>query len=303
MTQLDYVVVDPPNVLPMDVALHRAAEHFNIEITLTGGSGFGWSRYSTLQACPYRYYLRYVRKTSVLPDNARKPKALEIGGGFHAFMALYYQRIVEIEKGIPADALTADPGVVCDFILDAGADAALVNEAWRLFDAYANYYEMIDDYIKPLAVEHWIKDPNGPGTARIDLLAAVREGGALKVLPGTYIVEHKSAARLDEATTEGWHLDGEILGLIDLYKRARLAQRFGKLQGVIVNIVTKTKIPGFHREIVAPPDSQARRQHKDLKTWNATLGLYKATNTWPRALNSCWGRYGACDYVAHCRGD
>jgi DNA gyrase inhibitor GyrI len=115
------------------------------------------------------------------------------------------------------------------------------------------------------------------------------------------IITHNSAARLDRGVTEGWHLDGEIIGELMLYYKAKLARKYGPLTGVIVNVVTKTKAPGFHREIVTPPKSQMRRQHKDLKVWQAVEALYTTTNTWPRALAACWGRYGPCEFFNHCR--
>jgi hypothetical protein len=58
---LGYVTLDDPNVVSIDVAMALAVEKFQIPLTLTGGSGFGWSRSSTLQACPYKYYRKYVK--------------------------------------------------------------------------------------------------------------------------------------------------------------------------------------------------------------------------------------------------
>jgi hypothetical protein len=289
---LGHVVIDDSGAKPMDVCLAQAALALNITVQLTGGSGFGWSRQSTLQACAYRYFLKYKKEMPI----ERKSTALDLGSVVHAFLAVYYQRLIDAEADAP---LTAEPGVLCDKLLDLGASAIIVNEGWRLFEAYANFWEHNGDYLIPRAVEFRVSDPHEPRTARYDLVAEVLPGGHL--MPGIYCINHKTTSRLTRDLTEGYHLDGQILDEIALYTRAGLHRRFGPLQGVIINILVKTAVPNFHREIVSPPTFQLRRQAKDLRVHRAMLGIYEATNTWPRSLGSCVGRYGFCDFWEHCR--
>lgn len=299
MTQLGHIVVQDPNVVSIDVAMKQAVVDLEIDLTLTGGSGHGWSRSSTLQQCPYKYYRKYIKGDSNWADGL-PPNPLQIGGAFHAFLACYYQREIDFDKGTPEDECCAEPGALADKLIDYNADVALVNEAWRLFEAYANYYEQHGDWLKPLAVEYRAKDPNGPDTCRYDLIAEVESHQ--KILPGTYIVEHKTAGRRGREQSEGWHLDGEILGQVNIWKKARLSSKFGKLQGVIVNVVVKTDVPQFHREIVIPPNQVARRQAKDLKVFRATKAVYESMGYWPKAVASCIGRYGFCEFWDECRG-
>jgi hypothetical protein len=292
---LGHISIDPPDVIPMNDALDIAFEKLGIE-TLGGASGHGWSRYRDLQKCPYKFYLKHVAKRP--KDNSPAPGALETGSAFHALMAVYYQRQIDFDAG--KEEPVAEAGVLCDELIVAGGNPNYINEAWRIFEAYANFYEARHDYLIPLAVERWTQDVNGPDTCRYDLIAKVEDTTA-PVLPGIWIVEHKSSSRLDRAVTEGWHLDGEIIGELMIYKRARLNRVYGKLAGIIVNVITKTKVPNFHREIVSPPAAQMRRQVKDLRVWRATEAVYASTNTWPRALASCWDRYGPCEFFEECR--
>lgn len=292
---LSRIEIDPPDVIPMNKALDIAFDKLDLE-PLGGASGHGWSRYRDLQKCPYKFYRKHVAKKE--DDGKPAPGALETGSVFHAFLALYYQRQIELLASKPDPVPEA--GALCDELIVAGGNPNYINEAWRIFEAYANFYEAQHDYLIPIAVERWTQDATGPDTCRYDLIARVEDTRA-PMLPGVYVVEHKSSSRLDRAVTEGWHLDGEIIGELMLWNRARLHKQYGKLAGVIVNIVTKTKIPQFHREIVSPPESQMRRQIKDLRVWRATEAIYASTHTWPRALASCWDRWGPCEFFEECR--
>jgi len=300
MNELGCIQSEDPNAVSVDEALKLAVEKLGIDLTLTGGSGHGWSRSSTLQQCPHKYNLKYNKKVGGW-EAGKPPKALQVGGCFHALMAVYYQRQIDYDNAIPIGECTVEAAKLADAILDFGADATLVNAAWEYFEGYVNYYEQIGDYLIPLAVEYRAKDPNGPDTCRYDLIADVQNHPL--ALPGTYIVEHKTASRLGREQSEGWHLDGEIIGQCNIYKKARLLRKFGPLQGVIVNVIVKTKVPQFHREIVTPPTKSTRRQAKDLKVFRATKAVYEANNYWPRSLASCVGRYGFCEFWDECRGE
>lgn len=251
---------------------------------LGGASGRGWSSRAVLQKCPYLFYRSYVLPT----ERVGTPLALTTGSAFHAFMAVGYQNL------ITPTPLTSEK--LRDELLTAGVTAAGINEAWRLYYAYTVRYEV--DYLRPLAVEHLAGDDEG-NTCRYDLIAEVVNHPA--GLPdGVYNVEHKTASRFDQGTLDGWFNDGEILGQMRIWPRARLARKFGKLQGVIVNLVSKTKIPQFERIVVPVQTWQIKQHDADLKALDMLQTIYKTTNTWPRFRNSCVGRYGKCAMFDHC---
>ncbi len=177
------------------------------------------------------------------------------------------------------------------------ANPEFVAEAWRVYSAYQLYYR--DEPIKPLAIEHDLRDPRTGESCRYDLIAFL-DRELPGYLPGTYIVEHKTASRFDYDTLEGWANDGEVLGQVMLWQRLGLDKRFGELKGVMVNLLGKQKEPKFHRTLVAPSTWQVEQHKKDLPRWDALISLCRSANNFPRARAGCIGRYGRCDSYDHC---
>jgi hypothetical protein len=119
-------------------------------------------------------------------------------------------------------------------------------------------------------------------------------------MPGTYILEHKSVSRFTADVLEGWKNDGEVIGQMMLWEKANLEERFGRCQGVIVNIIGKQKTPQFERVIVPPQVWQLDAHARDLDYWRALERMNRVTNTWPRSRASCVTKYGMCDLHDHC---
>lgn len=272
-----------PDVRPLDDVLKEIFEKYKME-RLGGASGRGWSSYATFQRCPYLYKVTYV-------DGERgvAALALETGSVFHTFMALHYLWMID-------ENLALNPFVCRDELMNNGARPEAVVQGWRVYDAYSMHYEA--DYLMPLAMEEWAQGDNG-NTCRYDLIARVDEAQP-GIVPGTYIVEHKTASRFTADLLEGWHNDGEVLGQIMVWKQAKLDKKFGKLRGTIVNIAGKQKVPQFQRVIVPAQAWHVREHAEDLKVWAALQEMYRATNTWPKARNNCVHRYGLCSLFQHC---
>ena len=268
---------------PVDDALKDIFDKYKME-RLGGASGRGWSSYATFQRCPYLYKVTYV-------DGERgvAAKALEVGSLFHTFMALHYTWMLD-------DNLQLNPHVCREELMNAGVRAESIIEGWRVYDSYAMHYEA--DYLYPLGIEEWAQGDHG-NTCRYDLIARVDEAQP-GIIPGTYIVEHKTASRFTADLLEGWHNDGEVLGQIMVWKQAKLDKKYGKLRGTIVNIAGKQKTPQFQRVIVPAQAWHVREHTEDLKVWAALQEMYRATNTWPKARNNCVHRYGLCQLFQHC---
>ena len=250
-------------------------------------SGRGWSSISLFQKCPYAWHRRHIAQAK--PFIPIEAPALAVGSLIHVFLAvLYMKRIV------------ADYPLTPEQIYDRARQKAnpdYVAEAWRVFSAYRLYYTY--DNFQPLAVEHDLKDPRTGESCRLDTIVYFPEEAPMR-LPGTYIMEHKSSGRFDKATLEGWSNDGEVLGQVMLWKRLGLDKRFGRLQGVVMNILGKQKEPEFHRTIVSPISWQIEQHREDLKRWEALIQLARSTGSFPRARHSCVGRFGMCEWWDHC---
>jgi hypothetical protein len=280
----DYINMSPdPNARNIDDILGEIFEHHKMP-RLGGASGRGWSSHATFQKCPYLFKLSYLEGQRGAPS-----VALEVGSLIHTFLALHYTWMLD-------ENLTLTPYVTRDSLLAAGARPQSVIEAWRLYEAYASKYE--SDYLVPIAMEEWAQDPDG-NTCRYDMIAEV-PAAQPGVVPGVYIVEHKSAARFTADALEGWRNDGEILGQIMIWKRAKLDKKYGKLRGTIVNIVGKQKVIQFHRTIVPAQKWHVTQHMEDLKMWSALQQMYAATGFWPKARANCVTKFGLCNFFDHC---
>lgn len=261
---------------------------------LGGASGTrGWSAISTFQKCPYLYRRRYRDSVRGIVDRTPKMPALEIGTLIHVFVAVGYMGMID-----PNYPLTQTQ--IRDELFAKMVNPEHVNEAWRVVSGYWAYYQ--HDGWKPLAIEHLVIDPKTGDSCRIDVVVELEE--PLPGFPvGVYYVDHKSAARFDQATLEGWPNDGEIIGLVDIGERIKLNKLFGNkpFQGVIINILGKQKDLQFERKLVMPSKALVKDHRKSLKIWNAAIETANALDSYPRARAACVQRYGyLCDEFDHC---
>lgn len=290
-----------PSVPTIDVGINQVFDHYKIEKLGGESLGSGWSGFSTFQRCPYLWKRTYLDEARGLPS-----PALEIGILIHCFVALMYQRMLDqarisYEVAPNDEANTAlnvlTPEQLAEDLLSINCDAQLIMEARRVFAAYALRYEQ--DNLQPLAVELHAIDPRTNRSCRYDMIAEIGEGDS-RFIAGTYIVESKSSSRFDDALRTGWRGDGEILGQIDTWHALKLDKVYGKLRGVIVNLIGKQKTPQFERVIVPPLKRLPKLHAKEMEYWEAQRKLAIVTGTFVRARASCIGRYGKCSQWEHC---
>lgn len=296
------VVADEPRAsFEIEVAMFPTVESVLTEIFKEHGlqrlggvsSGRGWSSFSVWQRCAMAYKKRYLEpRPSVDGFGNVEAPALAVGTVIHVLLAVYYQRMIS-----PDYPLT--PGIIHEKLMQR-ANPAIVQEAWRVFQQYALYYQ--NENIQPLGVELDLIDPRTRESCRFDLVAFYPETIHDR-LAGTYILEHKSASRFDDATLNGWVNDGEVLGQVMLWERLGLSKRYGPLRGVIINILGKQKEPRFHRTTVSPSSMMLEQHRDDLKQHEAQIHMAKTTGVFPRSRGNCIGRYGKCDYWYDCAGD
>jgi hypothetical protein len=280
----DRISLEPdPNIRSFDDVMNEIFAHFKME-KMGGASGRGWSSHATFQRCPYLFKLTYLEGQRSAPSSA-----LTTGSAFHTFLALHYTWMLD-------DNLQLTPHIAREMLLSLGADAKAVIEAFRLYEAYSYKYER--DYLTPIAMEAWASDEDG-NTCRFDLIAEVTQAQP-GVMPGIYIVEHKTAARFTADALEGWRNDGEILGQIMIWKRAKLDRKYGKLRGTIVNIVGKQKVIQFHRTIVPAQRWHVQQHMEDLKMSSALQQMYAAADRWPKFRANCVTKFGLCNFFDHC---
>lgn len=283
--------IDIVQFYPIEKALPRMFEDLGLERLGGRSTGSGWSSVSAYQKCPYYWMRRYLKPITV--ENfgiAVEDDRLAIGSLTHTLLAVYYQRMIVGDYPLT-------PELVNQRVREWGCNPKIFEESWRLYTGYRLFYK--HENIQPLAVEYNIRDPRTNDSCRYDLIAFFPDEKP-GFLPGTYALEHKTAARFDANTLEGWHGDGEVLGQVNSWDRLGLHRRFGPLRGVIVNILGKQKVAEFHRTLVAPTTFTVDQHRNDLCVWNAKINHSKATGDFPRARNNCIRGFMRCDLWNHC---
>lgn len=287
--QSDYIDLRPPPTLQM--ALRRAIPLLGLPEESIGASSMGWSRLSTFQRCPWLYRAKYVGDDDgVLLDVQDESKAKGVGSLLHLFLGMHHG-----PEGTPWGVY--HPEALYNWLLDdPKAPMEIIAEAWRVYNAYvANYEER--EYLTPLAIERAAE--NAFYSCRYDMIARV-DVDVLGIPKGTFIIETKSTSRFDAGATS-WGNDGEILGQILLWKDLGLDKIYGPLAGVIVNLLGKQKVPLFRRLVLPIQSWQVEAHRKEIQQWQGLQALYSASGIWPRARQSCIGRWGLCDLYDSCK--
>jgi hypothetical protein len=307
-------------LINVDAAVDVAFKEFGWPL-LGGPSGKGWSYISVAQRCPHLFAVTYDRRGAD-GESTIHPRPLQVGALFHTLVALFYA------GGMDSAAIAPDrgglvlpelaprikrcwkvPATAADMLLDRlkamaqgegqGPDLNIVLETERLFDAHSDYWPRNED-VEPLAVEWFAGSPELDYTCRYDFIGRVGPHDPYCHHPGVWIFERKSAAWLNEAVLNGWTLDGEILGQLRLWEPSGCAERFGELRGICVDVITKEKVPRFHR-VYLPPMLPAVGQHdRWVRFTQAQIHTWRAVGVYPQSFSNCFGRYGRCPQYDNC---
>lgn len=289
------VLVAFEQFLPTEQVTAAMFDHFGVP-RLGGASGdLGWSSFSTWQHCRYLYkrtYLDHVTKPIELinPLESPEPFGLAVGGLVHTLLAIHYYR--KLDRAYPVT-----PEQARDYLEANKVDPDAMTEAWRLFAAHRLFYK--HEAIEVLAVEYHVVHPQTRHSARYDLILKVREEYEGH-LPGTYYMDHKTALIFDRPTLEGWANDGTVIQQAMIWQQCGLKHRFGELQGAIINLIGKQKVPNLHRTWVIPNQFQIDAHAQDLKIHYAERRLAMATGVFPRSRAGCITRHGMCSQWDHC---
>lgn len=324
-----------PDAMPIDEAIEKifAAKGWPL---LGGPSGRGWSHFSVAQRCARLFQATFDLPGQA---NAHReilgggiPVALQIGVLFHTLLALYYAAelgthalVIPERRGLCSlahagrgrqktwasspnapDELLAALKAMC-LVSEHASDEAkaaltpsldVILEGERLFDAHTAHWSDIED-VTPLAVEWYAADERLGYSSRFDMVGRVGDND-LCLPPGVYIFEHKTAKWLDESYLESWTIDGEVLGEIHCWHNSECEKRFGPLAGVVMDVVSKGKIPECRR-IVIPPDVPMAATHaRWIELTKAQISLWRALKVYPQSFANCFNRYGRCSQWTNC---
>lgn len=314
--------VDPDGTISIDEAVDGIFNQRKWPL-LGGPSGKGWSFFSVAQRCAQLFRKLYDTPAEQL-TKALPGAPLQIGALFHVLMALYYgaglgnATVLPDRGGLVAESIklpsrrrrfTVPPTAADDLIAVlkelCNSDRPsprldVVLEAERLYDAHTNFYGAGREDVTPLGVEVFAAHPQLGYTCRYDMIGAVGENDLVIKTPGVFIFERKSTKWIDEKYLEGWALDGEILGQLMCWKPSGMEATFGPLAGIIIDVVSKARLPECRR-VILPATLPAVGQHERwVRYCNSQIHLWRAMGIYPQSYANCWGRYGRCDQFDNC---
>lgn len=234
-----------------------------------GGSPRGLSYFKALMKCPRSAKLRAQYPDLDSSGDGEKLNALKVGTHLHTLLELYHGRILSPKW---ADGCLSSGG-------DMGFAGTDINqaEAFRLYRAYTDRVRE-EEWGKVKAVEYSLPSEDNEirrvesivlskagldVTGRLDMVTEIDEERAnallttwgLFVLPGTYIVDYKTAgARFEASMLE--HEDGLQFKLYPMMYEALTGIR---VQGTIVVRVFKYKVPVIEPIIVDYPSEDDKQ--------------------------------------------
>lgn len=272
------------------------------------------SRLQQYNDCPRRFYWKYIEDL----DLGKPALKLELGSGVHEGLA---------HLGAGSSMEVAIQAAIDRFRLELPDEALLEDERKEISDAEETIRRILPAY-----VDHWRRTPWTPLGQEI--------GG--KVLVGTisvngrtwkcyiqfrldklvnwnkqiWLVDHKTAAKLDLRDVAKYAMDVQMTAYS--YAATKLLEAQGapgglypRIQGVIVDMLVKTKVPQFHREPFFRTDEDLVEFQYDWLGWMETIIRQKLRAdefeaqglpgklAFPKNTKNCY-LFGNCPFLAIC---
>jgi len=267
----------------------------NAQLLDAGPSERGWHRIQSVIRCPRLFAWREVGGMRF------KPTAPLVNGSLiHVALAHYYQRLKEKQVGgNPDDWLRPTEAIEALAYKNAEESSLWISAIPQIQNAYVAYANnWVGEEWKVLEVEYQLKAHLGKEkhlyTQRADLII---EDARERV----WIVDHKSAYRLNSKTLRQHILDGQFIGY-QLFGKAKYGDKFA---GVLVNRIKLSTPHDFDRRPIEPAPQALKWFVKVIEEGERRIAQWegKPIEEWPMALNNqtCFGKYGACSAYDLCR--
>jgi len=260
-----------------------------------GPSERGWHRIQNVIRCPRLFAWREVGGLKFAMS-----APLVRGSLIHVALAHHYQRLKEKQTGgNPDEWLTPENAVLALAEKNEDSSPLWMGAVSQIQDAYVEYVRNwhFEEW-EVLEVENELRAHLGAGkhlyTQRADL--TIRD-----VNGRIWIVDHKSAYRLNSKTLRQHILDGQFIGY-QLFGKAKYGNDFA---GVMVNRIKLSPPHEFDRRPLEPAPQALKWFVQVIEEGERRIAEWegKAVEEWPMALNNqtCFGKYGACDAYDLCR--
>ena len=276
------------------------------------------SRLQTYMGCSRAFMWKYVEDLDVGKPYIR----MELGSGAHEGLA-------QLASGASMDE--AMKAAVARFKMEFKDEQMLPGEMEEITAAEETLRKLLPAY-----VDHWGDQPFTPlgieiggqvtvGTVLIDgvsweCIIVFRLDKLVTFNQQIWIVDHKTAAKLDLRDVSKYAMDLQFTAYT--YAATKLLQQQlpegspfePRVQGVIVDMLVKTKVPQFHRDIFPRTDAELTEFQYDWLGWcevilrQAVRGEQFISEGLPRRYaypkNTKWCFYfGTCPYYNLCLKD
>lgn len=212
-------------------------------------------------------------------------------------------------SGAPCGEVGIDPKAgptPCGCTLPTRPAMRVILEAERLFDAYTEFYGRGGEDVTPLAIE-WSATHGPTGyTCRYDAIVKAGANDPLFPKDAVFVLERKSAAWMSLKATDGWWLDGQVLGQLMTWKSSGCEKMFGPLAGIVIDIVTKEKTVKPRRIRISPELPTVKAHERIIRWTQAQIATWAAAKYHPQNWASCWNQTesekGQCGLWNECAG-
>lgn len=273
-----------------------------------GGSPYGSSVMKGLRICPRSYALKHI--VGLTPEVRYGDDPIDVGLLFHHALCEYYrvfQRAKVRTTHLPTkrEAEREAYRSLAPFRTHTDWEEP-VAEVEHLLAAYFEGHA--EDDFEVLAAEWTLiarrKRIAPDGTiqrivysARLDTVVRCHTRG------GIWILEHKSMKQASATVLEGYQMDLQIVGQVQLvhWQRPKIARH---LRGVIIDIITRHKTPQLYRVEVCPSPQHRKAFVRSLYDWEETKKLWERLG-WPMAFGNCSGGpqyFKKCQFFDVCHG-
>jgi|GEM_PF-6534565 len=274
-----------------------------VEERLGGPSAWGNSRWKDFLQCPWKYWVKHVRKLGMSVQHPRYEalgRNLWVGGLYHEARARYYIEHLKYVDAKGNDVAIAEQSFIdeeCTKAMFGIVDAAekiqpsVSGEARRLLMGWTTLHgpgTMRDDRRSTMYVEKLIEvmADGFPYSTRLDRVRWDDDLG------GPIIQEHKTASWYSENLLASYRTDPQILGQAYCWDRSPLAEEHGALKAIEIDIAVKGKNREYYQHRVPVNMDAVEDWARCMKYEHAQLCGCEANDNWPRRRANCflWAR-------------
>lgn len=263
---------------------------FREVLAASSGSPAGYHANSEWLTCPERSRLRAigVRRKPFEFDKAEGLNELDFGTLIHHLLAVrvLHKQMSAVEQ---LNAWRAELGEVT------------YERALTMLGVYEQTFPEALDSLQFVAVEPLVITDIGAGclrTVRYDaIVVAISVSGERQL----YALERKTMSRSGPGSINAYK--PQLMVQVAVWNtNAALVAKYGKVQGVIVESLVKTKLPSVDREIryITPREQALALEYLRYAEGDVVRFKQLPDGTYPKMLHSCWGRWRPCDYIGLC---